>query len=293
MVSQPGEDDEKLDHIGFATVRKVLAGLTDAIVRRVKPRWIRNRTAIFLTRYERFGPLPWSDLPEGRRLCVVAPHPDDESIGCGGLIARWTREGRAADVVFLTAGEAGDRRLRQDELSTEQAAAIRIDVAAARHGEALAALKHLGASGHWLDGVDGGLHGQVDQLARQLSDLWSVTPPDVVAAPFPADRHPDHAMAARIVAIALARTATSPCILGYEIWSPAPVNTLVSINSVAGVKWAAIAAHRSQVTTTDYVSAAQGLNTYRAISGGRTGFAEGYFRTDIETFTALANELRI
>ena len=43
-------------------------------------------------------------VPEGRGLVVVAPHPDDESLGCGGLIVQALADGRAVRVVIVSDG---------------------------------------------------------------------------------------------------------------------------------------------------------------------------------------------
>src|SRR5690349_12478109 len=52
----------------------------------------------------------------GERLLVLAPHPDDEVIGCGGLVALHLREGRAVRVVVATdGGQAGEPAERQRE----------------------------------------------------------------------------------------------------------------------------------------------------------------------------------
>src|SRR5881275_2502629 len=52
----------------------------------------------------------------GERLLVLAPHPDDEVIGCGGLVALHLREGRKVRVVVVTdGGQAGDPAARQGE----------------------------------------------------------------------------------------------------------------------------------------------------------------------------------
>ena len=50
--------------------------------------------------------LPLCDLADlqGRGLVVIAPHPDDESLGCGGLIAGWRARGNDARVVVLSDG---------------------------------------------------------------------------------------------------------------------------------------------------------------------------------------------
>ena len=57
------------------------------------------------------------------RILAISPHPDDESIGCGGTLRRHVADGDAVRVVFLTSGEKGGRdtdlakmaRLREEE----------------------------------------------------------------------------------------------------------------------------------------------------------------------------------
>lgn len=222
-----------------------------------------------LAAYERFGPLQRIGLPEGHRLSVVAPHPDDESIGCGGLIALWTRAGQPVEVIFLTEGEQGSRQLRDESLPPAEREAARERLRRTRRGEATAALARLGAVAVWLDGTDGALQQDENRLAERLAAHWRAAPPDILAVPFPADRHADHVVAARIASTAVAAALPpSTETLAYEVWSPLPANALLDISPVAGIKWQAIAEHASQTATTDYVAAAMALNTYRARSGG-------------------------
>src|SRR5258706_3541998 len=52
----------------------------------------------------------------GERLLVLAPHPDDEVIGCGGLVALHLREGRKVHVAVATDGaQAGVAPQRESE----------------------------------------------------------------------------------------------------------------------------------------------------------------------------------
>src|SRR5258706_3068891 len=52
----------------------------------------------------------------GERLLVLAPHPDDEVIGCGGLVALHLRDGRPVHVVVAPDGaQAGDCAQREAE----------------------------------------------------------------------------------------------------------------------------------------------------------------------------------
>jgi LmbE family N-acetylglucosaminyl deacetylase len=272
----------------------VFRHMLDAVVRRLRPRWIRAAADRVLAPYERFSPPRRLGLPDGQRLCVVAPHPDDESIACGGLLALWVAAGRQADVVILTGGEMGSAMVRGMAVTDAARAGMMADLRARRRGEAEAAVGILGAAGMWFDGADGGLQGDEDRLVAQLCDMWLASPPDVIAAPYPTDRHADHAVAARIVGRAAGVLPKATPVLGYEVWSPAPVNAVLDISAVADVKWRAIAAHVSQVADTDYVRAAQGLNTYRAISAGQgAGFAEGYHISRCEDYAKFANSLKV
>jgi LmbE family N-acetylglucosaminyl deacetylase len=264
--------------------------LLDHAVRSFRPRWVRSAWA----EYERFAPVEVIDLPPGKKLCVVAPHPDDEAIGCGGLLALWTGAGREAEVVFLSNGELGSTEIRS-ATNEEDRARMKRSLAATRRSEAEASLKLLGAVGHWLDGPDGALFLQEARLAAELAAKWTQAPPDVIAAPFPADRHPDHAVAARIVGAASASALPAETvILGYEIWTPAPINAVLNISSVAEAKWRAIAAHSSQTATTDYVKAAQGLSSYRGVtSGHKLDCAEAFHLSTTEEYARKANSLKV
>jgi hypothetical protein len=52
----------------------------------------------------------------GERLLVLAPHPDDEVIGCGGLVAQHLREKRTIRILVATDGaQAGDAATREEE----------------------------------------------------------------------------------------------------------------------------------------------------------------------------------
>src|SRR4029077_11597995 len=48
---------------------------------------------------------PTLDVSPGTRLLVVAPHPDDETLGAGGLMARVHETGGRVNVVYLTDGD--------------------------------------------------------------------------------------------------------------------------------------------------------------------------------------------
>lgn len=64
---------------------------------------IASHIADFSVLNARFSPLSWPRPNE--RVWVLSPHPDDESLGCGGLLARCAAQNAPAKIVFLTGGD--------------------------------------------------------------------------------------------------------------------------------------------------------------------------------------------
>lgn len=122
----------------------------------------------------------WSDT---RRTLVLAPHPDDEVLGCGGTIARRAAAGAMVWIVHLTDGAAGNGTVAQRE---EEAR-----VAAATLGLGPDRLAFLAfPDGHLSDHVETAtarIQGLVEEL--EVEDLF---------VPYRRDYHPDHAAAWRI-----------------------------------------------------------------------------------------------
>src|SRR3989344_4523812 len=59
-------------------------------------------------------------VPEGHRAVIIAPHPDDEVLGCGGLLQGLAALGRAIQLISVTDGSAshpGSRRWSVERLS--------------------------------------------------------------------------------------------------------------------------------------------------------------------------------
>lgn len=206
------------------------------------------------------GPAVLPGVPPGPVL-VVAPHPDDETIGCGGAIARHVLAGDALTVVVATSGEA---------TGGGGAAA-----AAAREAECRAACTALGCGEPvFLRLPDGGLTGAVDALAaglrRHAGDAALVYTPALL------DPHPDHRAAN--LAVAAARLGAE--VLGYEVWSPASVDVVLDVGSVWDRKQLALRCYPVALQSVDYLGATAGLTAYRGITAGLgpQARAEGFVR---------------
>lgn len=200
-----------------------------------------------------------------RRILVLAPHPDDETIGCGGTLVRHADDGDRIAVVFLTSGELGLKQLPR-----EQAWAIR-EAEARRAGKVLglAALEFLRLP-DWFVGDS------INDGGKRLGPVLEREAPDLVYVPHPQEWHPDHQAALAVLREALERAGrTGLEVRAYEVWTPMAEHELAEdITAVMPRKLRALRAHRSQLKEFNYARAVQGLNAFRGELGGKCRYAE-------------------
>lgn len=204
---------------------------------------------------------PITALPRFQRVLVLAPHPDDETIGCGGTIARLAAKGADIEVVVLTDGEAtigGQPSTLGGRRSMEA-------IAAARRGEATLAAEVLGASTVVTPGLaDGRLADELAALGEVLDAALERHRPEVVLLPWPMDGHPDH----RAVTRALATRSIRPgCELyGYEVHTPIlRPDRVVDIDGTLAAKAAALTTHRTAAKAFD-LEATLALARWRSLA---------------------------
>ena len=154
-------------------------------------------------------------LVTGRRIMVLAPHPDDETLGCGAVIARARAAGDEATVVIATDGRHSSR---SPLLAPEPLARL-------RSAELQRACRTLGVADRdvvQLDYEDGTLGADVPRLAGDLAALLAARRPDTVFVTCLQDHHPDHRALHRALRLALAGPAPGghrPEVLAYPIWA--------------------------------------------------------------------------
>jgi LmbE family N-acetylglucosaminyl deacetylase len=106
------------------------------------------------------SPAPVLDVPETTRLLVIAPHPDDEVLGAGGLMQRVHATGGVVRVVYLTDGDGYPEGVKQEDRVETPTANDYLGYGKRRRREARAALIRLGladAFQTFLGFPDGGL----------------------------------------------------------------------------------------------------------------------------------------
>jgi len=214
--------------------------------------------------------------PGAERVVVLAPHMDDETIGCGGTLALHAQRGAQIAVVFLTDGRNGSSKLStlaRDE--REQAQRWLVET---RKREARGALAELGIE-HLLclDAEDGALRADAG-AAQRLRSILIERQPHLVYLPFYLEEHDDHRAASRVLLDAVAGTDLQFQCMGYEVWTPLFPNCLVRIDKTMAQKKAALSKYASQLAEADYLHACVGLNAHRSagLLDARNGYAEAF-----------------
>ncbi len=197
----------------------------------------------------------------GDRLLVVAPHPDDESIATGGLLALARRAGAAVRVVIATSGENNPWAQRAFERRLLLDSRARIRFGGRREAEALAALAALGlerSAAVFLRLPDQGLTELLLRdpagLCARLAEEIAKFAPTLLIAPSAEDLHPDHSALAVATQLALHRLpdcTARPATMAFIVHNPrlrrARQPTLPLDADAVGCKGAAIASHASQL----------------------------------------------
>lgn len=159
----------------------------------------------------RLKPLPAAELAAP---CVVfAPHPDDEVLGCGGLVALKAARQVDVRVVVLTDGarSAGGLAEKPEERA----------LAALRARELEAATAALGLGSDHVVGLgfpDGALEEHHREAVEATRAILGEARPTQVLIPYQHDAHPDHDATNRIVREALRVSGTRASVLEYPVW---------------------------------------------------------------------------
>lgn len=187
---------------------------------------------------------------------VVAPHPDDETLGCGGAIALLQQRAIPVHILVISDGTQS-----HPHSQLYPAAKLR----ALREAETCAAAQKLGLSTaavtflRWPDtAVPHPGHSDFPAAVDDCRHSLLRHSPTIVFVPWQQDQHCDHQATWKIVQCALSDVARPPRQLVYSIWGsraaglpalpPGESGWRLDIHSVEGLKRAAAMAHQSQTT---------------------------------------------
>lgn len=195
-----------------------------------------------------------------RRWLVLSPHPDDEVLGCGGLLALEAAAGSEIRVVVVSDGGAGLAPQTDCEHRRQES----------RAGLALLGVETV----EFWDYRDGAIPiaGDIVQRYRELTASWE---PDCLLLPATSEAHDDHRRVSRGVLEALTGHWQGE-LWFYETIQPNPtVNRHLDISTVYLQKQAALEAHASQLGFYDYLGHIDALSRLRGVACGAAR-AEAY-----------------
>lgn len=197
-------------------------------------------------------------MDEKSRVLIIAPHPDDESIGMGGFIEVYTDN---LDILLVTNGALGNR-----EWSREKTVEI-------REKEFVNVMKYLGVKKYYVLNV-------MDQEAKKnlrLLNPYLTNEYDYIFVPNRYDIHPDHNCLYKYVRRQIKRKRLKSLLVEYEVWTPlARPNYFLDIEKVLEKKEGAIRKYESQIKHAKYDWGSIGLNRYRGMLSG-VYYAEAYY----------------
>lgn len=185
-------------------------------------------------------------FPEHCRVVVVAPHPDDEILGVGGMLAQLTE--RHHEILLLA---ATDGTASHPGSATWTPAKL----GAARPRETVEALRIQGVDAELLRlGLpDGAVADLEEMLTRHLTEM--VQAADIVLATWQKDAHPDHEAVGRAAAAACAATGATLFELPIWMWHwAAPGDTRVPWERAVRVPMSAEIAARKAAAVRAFVS---------------------------------------
>jgi LmbE family N-acetylglucosaminyl deacetylase len=245
-------------------------------------------------------------LPIGNRVLILSPHPDDESLGCGGTIRLLLLRKTPVKVIFLTSGEKADPSHRLSQIihyenpptdPSEKGGGRGFEEAQGglsveshitgysllREKEALKALSVLGVSDYeFFRFSDRELNGHFDNALERLMRDVETYMPDAIYSPSVIELNPDHrATAALSLEIQRRMADRIPIkLLFYEVTTPLRPNMLVDITRVYSSKKRAIQKYRSQMRIRNYLKYITGLNEFRSLTLSGTKHAEAFWYMD-------------
>ena len=214
--------------------------------------------------------LPFEEKLPGNRVLVIAPHQDDESIGCGGTVVKHAKAGGRVEIAFCTSG--GEKRLY----------------------EAKDAAKILGSKvNYFLQFERRSLYRNTNQLAERFTALFNKIEPEIVFLPFMVDNHQDHVAISRAFVKAYKNKAVNCLVYAYSVWTTLIPNVIVDISEQWEQKKQAIDCYKTQTASRDYVTMASSISKYWSIVKGKdsTQYCEAFFKATSSEYVSLVKKI--
>ena len=200
------------------------------------------------------------NIDSSKKILVVSPHPDDESIGCGGLLSIY---GKQIDVLLVTNGNKGHNSTINDETCKS-----------IRKKEFEAAMKLANVNKVvQLDLPDG----KINTRNAKTLKKYSISNYDFIFVPNKNEQHMDHKVVNSIMRKKYLRECNHKIkFIEYEVWTPLTrPNLFLEIDNVINLKKELVQSYQSQLILYDYLTLCISINRFRG-SSNHLNYVEAY-----------------
>lgn len=205
-------------------------------------------------------------IPECKEVLVLAPHPDDEALGCAGTLMLLNQKGVSSTIVFFTNGES----------LYENPSPV---IGEKRREEGLRASEMLGCNEPlFLVLPDGAVGAHKEEIYNKLADIITLKKPDMIFSPSLIDYHQDH-IATSSISLSLLKNIKSFTLVFYEVYSAVRFSHLIDISEVIEQKKQIILTYKTSLYENPdvYVHAFLGLNAHRSVFVQKKGYYEAFY----------------
>lgn len=202
---------------------------------------------------------------ESDKILILAPHADDESIGCGGILLKYASQ---CDVIFLTDGRYGDIEIEPNKM---------VEI---RKKEFETVMNKLHVNNFSLLGIEDTHLESNYQIFKNIE----FNNYDYICVPNNLDQHPDHKAVTKHIKRAFKEKQINNQIkiLMYEVWGTLPLpNFYTDISDIVENKKEIINMYYSQIKHVDYANKITALNEYRGMIVNKKS-VEAYFIINVE-----------
>lgn len=204
--------------------------------------------------------------PRGKRITVIAPHPDDEMLGPGGTLIRARNAGASIRCIYLTSGRPAS------EVESETAEVAR----------------QIGYRTEFLRFPVNEIPVTRDSISRLGTSLSSEAM-DTLFVPILLDDHDDHRRANQLLWHAWLGgfVPNEMEVWCYQVYSPIISNVVVDISAVAEEKAAAVRMWASQMKIRRFDHYILGLNAFNLRLLPKANYVEAFFVVPMREYAEL------
>jgi LmbE family N-acetylglucosaminyl deacetylase len=190
--------------------------------------------------------VPPGSIIKAQNIMILAPHQDDEVLGCGGTILRYLEYGAEVEIVYITDGRYGAADSKNG----------------IRRAEAQEAWERFNVNQIFLDYEDSHIS---EEAIQKIKELLQEFKPEIVFTPWPLDNHPDHKNTSLFLEKALNDIPSyNLYICMYEALYPLYANRIVNITKQYDRKIEILSKFKSQLGYLNLIEITKELSSLRA-----------------------------